>query len=214
MKERRQGEGDTGTRGQPRALGPESCGRSGGRAADRAREAGRPRGARPPGPRRLRGLLLPLSLPGPSVGNSPTRISAGPPARYTWTPASPRGCPHSAQTKPIEAESWAARSSAGRPLKTRALPGLPPLARPGAPAGRSQRPGLRAAVARTRRWGRGRRAGRQVPVRAARRPHSRVRTDEQPGEKAARAGTRASAPWPGRWASARLLPDAGAAGEA
>lgn len=150
----------------------------------------------------------------PFCGKLSHQNLGGATCRYTWTPASPRGCPHSAQTKPIEAESWAARSSAGRPLKTRALPGLPPLARPGAPAGRSQRPGLRAAVARTRRWGRGRRAGRQVPVRAARRPHSRVRTDEQPGEKAARAGTRASAPWPGRWASARPLPDAGAAGEA
>lgn len=159
MKERRQGEGNTGTRGEPRALGPgelRALRREGGGPGARSWVAA---GCQAPGPRRQRGLLLPLSLPGPSVGNSPTRISARPPARHTWTLASPRGCPHSAQTKPIEAESWAARSSSARPLKIRALPGLPPLARPGAPAGRSQRPrakgGRRPYPALGARWARG-----------------------------------------------------------
>lgn len=147
MKERRQGEGNAGTRGEPRGLGP------GGAAG--AQEGGRRPaqswGVWPPGPRR-RGLLLPLRPPGPFGGNFPTGMSAGPPAPDAWALCPLEGAP--TQPTPNRPRRRAgpraavARSSAGRPPKTPALPGLPPLAGPastgqgrpsGSPARRARR---------------------------------------------------------------------------
>lgn len=88
-------------------------------------------------------LFLPLGLPGPSfVGNFPRRLSARPtcPVRpgtgvfptqpngrrvFTYLPCTPRD----GLFPPSPAGADVARSSVGWLLKTRALPGLPPLAR-------------------------------------------------------------------------------------
>lgn len=150
-------EGNTGTRGELRALGLAALRALRREGGGPPLEAGQPRGARPPPwPRRQRGVLLPLSRPGPSVGNFPGRILAPPPALYTWTLQSPPGCPP--QRKPNQCWRRAGPSAAltctptGRPLKTPALPAPIPRLAPGADH-QDQCPRSRAAVAGPRLWG-------------------------------------------------------------
>lgn len=96
MKERRQGEENTGTRGEHRALRPGGAAgawREGGRGGRDRSEAGRPRMPGCPGLDASANISHRSACLTSFAGNFLRRISAPLPVWYTWAPGSPLGCP-------------------------------------------------------------------------------------------------------------------------